>query len=373
VVDSEASLLEERGHSVYRFEEDNRAAISMNRIKLGVATVWNVDVAQRLESVVNQTKPDVVHFHNTFPLISPAAYSAARRAGAAVVQTLHNFRLACTNGLFFRDGQPCEKCLKALFPWRGVYHRCYRDSILASTAVTSMLAIHRVLGTWERHVDAYVIPGEFARKKLVESGVPAWKAYVNSNFLETDPGIGKGSGGYALFAGRLSDEKGLRTLVEAWRRLPGALPLRILGDGPLAEWLQNEILAIPQIRWLGLLPRSEVLSQMKDASILVFPSECYETCPLVILEAFATGLPVVTTDHGAAASIVRDGETGVFFKAGNPENLADRAAQLYGNPRLRHVIGKNARKEFESLYTRDRHYDRLLEIYEAASVERGKN
>jgi len=365
-------LLAERGHDVHRFEEDNRRATAMNHIKLGVATVWNFDAARRLESFVKQTKPDVVHFHNTFPLISPAAYRAVRQSGAAVVQTLHNFRLACTNGLLFRDGRPCEQCLTAWFPWPGIYHRCYRDSVLASAAVTSMLAFHRVLGTWQKHVDAYVIPGEFARGKLVEGGVPSRKTYINSNFLEIDPGIGAGSGGYALFAGRLSDEKGLRTLIAAWKRLPLPLPLRVLGDGPLAEWLKDESLTAPHIQWLGLLPRSEVLLQMKDASMLVFPSECYETCPLTILEAFGTGLAVVAGAHGAAASLVQDGRTGLLFEAGNAESLAKNVIRLLQNPELRRDIGKNARREFERLYTREGHYERLLGIYQAATQERSR-
>jgi len=236
-----------------------------------------------------------------------------------------------------------------------------------------MLTFHRVLGTWQNHVDAYVVPSDFASNKLVESGVPARKTYVTPNFLEIDPGLGSGSGGFALFAGRLSDEKGLRTLVAAWKRLPKPLPLRILGDGPLSEWLKNESLTIPQLQWLGALPRSEVLRHMRDASMLIFPSECYETCPLTIIEAFGTGLAVVASNRGAMPSMVRDRDTGVLFTAGNSESLTEKVLELHHNPSMRRFVSRNARAEFERLYTRERHYEGLLRIYQAATEERNRS
>ena len=351
-----------------RFEETNRRAVNMNPLVLGMATVWNQKVVRRLSESIRRTRPWIVHFHNTFPLISPACYRAARKYGVAVVQTLHNFRMLCPNGLLFRDQKPCELCIEAHSPWPGIYHRCYRHSASASAAVAAMITVHRVMRTWLDQVDLYIAPSDFTRMKFIEGGLSEDRIVVKPHFLEFDPGIGQGRGSYALYAGRLSDEKGLRTVVEAWKRLPASMALRIAGDGPLAEWLAAECRQVPHIQWLGRQSREQVLHQMKDAMLLVYPSECYETGALAITEAYATGLPVVASNHGTMASVVRHGETGLHFRPGDADHLAEKVRWLYAHPAETMSMRREARSEFENRYSKQANYQALVAIYEAAAA-----
>ena len=233
VYHAEVALLREFGHDVVPFEVHNDAVAGMGKLGLAKATVWNGEVAGRLGEVVWRARADVVHFHNTFPLISPAAYYAARRAGAAVVQTLHNFRLLCPVALFYRDGKPCEDCLGKPLAWPGVVHACYRGS-RATTAVTAAaVATHRAAGTFQNAVDAYVCLTDFARDKFVAGGLPPGKLHVKPNFVHPDPGPRRGGDGSAVFVGRLSEEKGVLPLLAAWEHLD--VPLTIIGAGPLAD------------------------------------------------------------------------------------------------------------------------------------------
>src|SRR5262245_47877410 len=223
----------------------------MSRWQLASQTIWSRPAYKEFRTLLQKHRPDVVHFHNTFPLISPAAYYAARAEGLAVVQTLHNFRVLCPNALFFRNGRVCEDCLGCAVPWPGVIHRCYRGSRAASAGVTAMLSAHRLLGTWREAVDRYIALTSFSRQKFLQGGLPAGRVVVKPNFLDSDPGCGSGEGGYALFVGRLSAEKGVETLLQAWR-VGGALPpLKIVGDGPLAAKVQAAAAGNPLIEWQG--------------------------------------------------------------------------------------------------------------------------
>src|ERR1700722_6145120 len=268
---AETALLESKGHCVVRYEEHNSRIAARNAAAVGIDTVWNSKSAQALRELVRKHRPDVVHFHNTFPLISPAAYYAAQKEGAAVVQTLHNFRLLCPGATLFREGQPCEECIekKSLRP--AIVHACYRASRPATAAIATMLTVHRAIGTWRRKVDLYIALSEFARGKFIEGGLPASRVVVKPNFVSPDPGVGDGSRQYALFVGRLSVEKGIAVLASAWREL-SQIPLIVAGDGPLSgmEWPCGAT-------WIGRQPREKILALMREAYVLIFPSECYET------------------------------------------------------------------------------------------------
>ena len=192
-----------------------------------------------LRDVLRRERPAVMHCTNTFPLLSPSAYYAARAEGVPVVQSLRNYRLACLNSSLMRNDRICETCLRRSVPWPGVLHACYRDSYLASATVAAMLVVHRARGTWRNQVACFYTPSEFARTKLLEAGLPADRLFVKPNFVHPDPGPGSGNGGYALFAGRLFPGKGLELLLDAWRRLKDPIPLRIVGEGPLAELVQS--------------------------------------------------------------------------------------------------------------------------------------
>jgi len=360
----EASLLEDRGHTVIRYTQHNDAFASMNPLRAAQVTFWNRRVRSELRALIRRERPDVAHFHNTFPLISPAAYYAARAEGLPVVQTLHNYRLLCPSAVFFREGQVCELCARRQLKWPGVRYACYRQSRLATAVVALMLWLHHYAGTWQRAVDRYIVLTEFARQKFVANGLPAGKIAIKPNFVHPAPAAGDGSGGYALFIGRLSPEKGIETMLEAWQAHSPGLPLKLIGDGPLRERVQQATAQHPAITWLGRQPKEQVYSWLQHATCLVFPSLCYEGMPRVIIEAFATGTPVIASNLGAAAEMIQDGETGLHFRAGDAHDLAVKAAQVFEQPGDRRQMGKAARAEFEANYTAERNYEQLMAIYE---------
>lgn len=363
---SESRLLEERGHAVLRHTTDNRHALRMSRIEAAAAAVWNRAAGRELRSLVAQHSPDLVHFHNTFPLLSPACYQAARAGGAAVVQTLHNYRVVCPGALLARDATPCESCLGRPLAWPGILHGCYRGSRAATAALAAMTAMHRAAGTWNDAVDVYVALTAFARARFVEGGLPAAKIVVKPNFVWPDPGAGPGAGGYALFAGRLSREKGLGTLAGAWKLLNGMPPLKAAGDGPMAAELEG----VPGVAPLGRRTREDVLALMRGASFLVFPSLCYEGLPLAVLEAFACGLPVIASRLGAMAEVVEEGRTGLLFTPGDAGDLAAKVEWVAAHPDELGRMRREARAEFEARYTAERNYQALMEVYARARSRR---
>ncbi|NPA71406.1 MAG: glycosyltransferase family 4 protein [Gammaproteobacteria bacterium] len=367
---AETSLLQEMGHEVLVYTLHNRALEGMPKARAVLYTTWNPAVYRELRQKIKAFRPQVVHIHNTFPLASPSVIHAAKAEKTPVVMTLHNYRLLCVNALLFREGQICEECLGRL-PWPGVLHGCYRDSHAASGAVALMLTAHRALGTWTRTVDVYIALTEFARSKFIEGGLPANKIAVKPNFIYPDPGAGKDQGGYALFVGRLSQEKGLDTLIAAWKHVGKQIPLKIVGDGPLASKVAMAAEQGQGVEWLGWRQREEIIRLMKRANFLVFPSEWYEGFPMTIAEAYATGLPVVASNLGAMASLVDHGRTGLHFRPGDPNDLAAKVEWLLSNPVELSRMRKEARAEYEAKYTAERNHKMLMEIYQRA-IENAK-
>ncbi|HYY72624.1 MAG TPA: glycosyltransferase, partial [Candidatus Bathyarchaeia archaeon] len=241
-VASEEQLLATRGHTVLPYRRNNAEIEPLPIVQkavLPLTTVWSNKSLAAVRHFALDHHPDVAHFHNTFPLISPSAYSACRSAGIPVVQTLHNYRLLCPGTTLSRDGKPCERCLGKGIAWPAARFACYRGNRTASGTVAAMLAIHQILGTWTKRVDLYIALSNFARDKFIAGGLPASKIVVKPNFVHPDPGSDRNVSGYALFAGRLSAEKGLRTLLAAWKQLGSKIPLRIAGDGPLRGELEG--------------------------------------------------------------------------------------------------------------------------------------
>jgi glycosyltransferase involved in cell wall biosynthesis len=369
---AEARLLEQRGHGVLRFTRHNDAVGGLGRWDVARRTLWNRQTYGELRRLIRRERPDVMHCTNTFPLISPAAYYAARAEDVPVVQSLRNYRLLCPNALFLRNGRVCEDCLGKAVPWPAVVHGCYRDSRAASAVVSLMLAGHRALRTWTRAVDLYFTLTEFARRKLIEGGLPAERIVVKPNFIDPDPGPGSGRGGYAIFVGRLSPEKGIDTLLGAWAHDDTLPPLKVVGDGPQAEVVRAAAERDRRIDWLGRRSAAEVLALVGEAACLVMPSVWYETFGRTIIEAFARGTPAVASRIGALAELVEAGRTGLLFSPGDAADLAARVRQLLAEPAALPRMRFAARQEYQEHYTADLNYRQLIAIYERAVARCGR-
>lgn len=370
--EAEVDLLRAFGHEVVSFTRDNR---ELNRIgplrtvRAGLRTVWAEDTFRDIGHLIDRERPDIVHFQNTFPLISPSAIYAAHRHGVPVVMALRNYRLLCVSGVLYRDGHVCEDCLHAPLSLPGVTHGCYHDLRIQSGVVAAMQTTHRMLGTWSEAVDLFVVPTEFGRGKFIEAGLPADRIVVKPNFVSPDPGPNAGRGTTAVYAGRLAPEKGVMTLLEAWRSGLD-IPLVIVGDGPLrrtmAEFVERHGLA-DRVRLLGHRPPGQVIEIMREARYVVFPSEWYETFGRVAAEAFACGVPVIASRLGAMGEVVADGRTGLHFTPGDAADLAAKVRWAEGHPGKVEEMSRAARAEFEHIYTAERNYDRLMEIYDLAA------
>ena len=366
--EAEYRLLRRMGHQVVAWVDHNRRLLTMTPWRAAVTAIWSREAVARLRTLIRRHRPQVVHVHNTFPVLSPAVYTAAREAGIPVVQTLHNYRLLCPAGVLMRQGRVCEACLGKRVPWPGVLHGCWRGSRLQTAVAAAMLSFHHLRGTWQADVDVYIALTEFARGKFIQGGLPAEKVAVKPNFLDPDPGPGTHEGGFALFVGRLTEEKGLPTLLAGWTRLPH-IPLHIVGDGPLRPWLQARLQdpKLQHVRLLGPRPREEVLRLMQETRVLVFPSTWYEGFPMVLVEALATGLPVVASDLGAMPEIL--GEAGLLFPPGQPEALAERVARLWARPDVQREMQQQARSRYLAHYTAQPNYERLMSIYHQTTTD----
>lgn len=361
--EAEVALLRQQGHEVDLYEESNDRIAQTHKLVLALQTVWSQSAYETVRQRLSQKHYDIVHVQNFFPLISPSIFYAAKAAGVPVVQTLHNYRLVCPNGLFFRNGHVCEDCVGKPVPYPAIIHGCYRQSQIASGGVTTMLSVHRGLQTWQRQVDKYIALTEFAKQKFIEGGLPAKKIVVKPHFIDPDSGVGEGKGDYALFVGRISVEKGLDTLLEAWQQIHPYLALKIVGDGPLAGWVQSQVSQIPRVEYLGRKPLPEVYRLMGNAVMQIFPSQWYETFGRVAVEAYAKGTPVMAANHGAIAELVKPGKTGWLFQPGNADDVAHQIRQALDHPEKLADMRRTARQEFEAHYTADRCYQRLMNIY----------
>lgn len=365
--ESEDKLLSSRGHVVEEFVLDNSVIGQENQLKVGFLATWNQSAYDAVRQKIKAFRPNVVDVHNFFPLASPAVHHAAKSLGVAVAQTLHNYRLLCPGAIFFRDGHVCEDCTKHVLPWPGVVHGCYHGSALQTGAVALMVAAHRMLRTWRRAVSVFFISTEFGKRKFVENGFPASKIVVKPNFI-LDPGPQPAERSGFLFAGRLTGDKGVNTLLGAMKHLGADIRLSIIGEGPLRPTVEAAASNDSRITYLGKLPQREVLRAMGAAKCVVVASEWYETFGRVAAEAFACGTPVITSSIGALAEVVEDGRTGLHFPPGDAEGLARAIDYINRNPNAVAAMQRAARSEYESKYTPERNYQLLLQAYAQAGA-----
>lgn len=363
-------MLRDAGHQVIPYRRSNwevQAYHGIQKIGLAKRTLWASDTRGDFLRLMRDQKPDVVHVHNTFMMISPSIYSACYEARVPAVQTLHNYRLLCPAATLFREGRVCEECMGGSL-WHGVRHGCYQNSHTTTAVVALMLASHRLRGTWEREVACFVALTEFCRNKFIEGGLPAEKIFVKPNFVDPDPGARTGDGDYALFVGRLSPEKGMSTVLAAWKRLRLPIPLVVIGGGPDQSQLEAQAArdGLTTVRFLGRVPREQTLAAINNARFLVFSSEWYENFPVTIAESFACRTPVIASRMGAMEEIVSDGRTGLLFSPGDPEDLARKMEWAWIHPDEMRAMGNEARKEYESKYTAEKNYPMLMEIYQRA-------
>jgi len=367
--EAEVALLREHGHEAEFLQEDNQRIEQLGNARTALRTVWSKESYRRIDDKLRGANFDILHVQNFFPLWSPAVYYAASRNGVPVVQTLRNYRLMCVNSLFFRDQHVCEDCLGRLLPWHGVVHACYRRSRAASAVLATMVGVHKLAHTWRKRVTAYIAVSEFTRQKYIEGGFPAEQIVVKPNFIHPAPALGDGSGNYALYVGRLSPEKGIATMLEAWKSAQEPLPLKVVGQGPLEPLVRQAAGACGHIEYLGGRSLAEVLELMAKAAFLVFPSEWYETMGRTIMEAFAVGTPVVAARIGPPASMIAPGETGFHFQPGNAADLRERIE--WCSRHLDHLrsMRPNARRAFEANYTGAANIEKLVNIYRQAQAK----
>ena len=369
VVEAEKRLLEEAGIDVQQVIFDN-AELRESRspvadLRLAASAIWSRAAQRRVRAAVAAHRPQVMHVHNTFAAASPSVYAAASAQSVPVVQTLHNYRLICPVATLFRDGHVCTDCVGRAIPWPAVAHSCVRESRSQSAVATATISVHRALGTFARRIDTYVALTSFQRQLMVDGGLPAAGIRVIPNFLEPDPGAGDGPRSGILYVGRLSEEKGIAALVGAAAREPGIL--RVAGSGPL-EPMVEQAAAEGTVDGLGPLEPSSVFDEMGRAAALVVPSICFEGFPVVVVEAYATGTPVIASRIGSLEEIVEDGVTGLLVVPGDPAALSERMRWAVDHPQAMRQMGVSARQRYESRYRGAGHLAALLETYQAVQI-----
>lgn len=363
VVRDEVELLQRHGHSVELLEQDNDAIHGLRGKLIASASVfYSCHSRERMKSAIHDFRPEIVHIHNWFPMLSPSIILEAGASSAATVQTLHNFRMLCANALLYRDGRVCTDCVGKLLPVNGVVHGCYRSSRAGSAIVTATYAFHRLAHTWDC-VDLFVAVSEFQRKILIHGGLPEDKVIVKPNFVGVDTwNAEKATGSFALYVGRLSTEKGIRTLLSAWNTGKIPLRLKIIGDGPMAGEVRACSAANSAVEFLGLQSHEVVYNEMAAAKFLVFPSEWFEGFARTVVEAFSQGTPILAANLGAVSELVEDGITGYRFLAGNAGALIAGAMRFLRDKDYARMRA-NCRHLFLGKFTAEINYTLLMEIY----------
>lgn len=356
---AQADLLRAKGHEVRVFEKENTSIDSfglLRKVRLFFETSDNPAVAEEVAAVAREFKPAAALIHNTLPLISPSVYAPLKNAGVRVIQWLHNYRLVCPAGTLYRSGKPCRLCVDDGLRHAAKY-KCWTGSLPATLAVNRMLDRHRSAGTWKKQVDQFVALNSFMRDVLVSKGVvPAEKITVQPNFIDVPVAPVDGEGQGFVFAGRLTPEKGLRTLLEA-QKIAG-VPLKIIGEDP-ADWRKS---AGPGVTFLGHLPREQLLNEVSTARALVFASEWPEGCPGVIQEALALGRAVIASRVAGAAELISDGENGLLYEPGDAQALAERMQALEKYGHRAEELGRQGFTDYKERYSPDAGYAALQKI-----------
>ncbi|MBW4537599.1 MAG: glycosyltransferase family 4 protein [Myxacorys chilensis ATA2-1-KO14] len=367
VVASEKKMLEKYGHEVVQWIPESSSIqklSALSKAKVALDSLWSLPSYQYAKGMLREHKPDIVHVHNTIPLVSPSVYAACHEASVPVIHSLHNFKLVCPGAYLYRDGQVCEDCLGKTVPYPAMANSCYRNNRIQTTVASAGLTLNHLRGTYQNEVDIYIALTRFARQKFIQGGLPAHKIAVKPNFVSEDIQSGTHAGKYALFVGKLLQYKGIETVLRAWDMLDGEIPLKIVGQGPLEILLRGSLPS--NVEYLGSLPRNKVLQLMQEATLVVFASEWYEGFPMTITEAFATGCPVVAARMGAASEIVKDGSSGWYFEPGDSHDLVKVMKEAWSNPQELLRRGGLARRQYDECYSIEKNHQITMSIYQSA-------
>lgn len=370
VVDAERSLLERNAVQLDTFYADSDELEKRGLIGTltgALATPWNPVSAHELQKRIIDFDPDIVHAHNTFPLLSPSVFHAVNgRAGR--VLTLHNYRTVCANGIPMRNNRVCTQCIDQRSVMPALRHGCYRNSRMATLPLALNIMLQRSVGTWVNQVDAFIVLSDFQRRIMAKAGFPEELIHVKPNFLPGEPDVTIWSDRprSVVFAGRITEEKGIRTLIDVWRRWGSSAPdLRIIGDGDLREALESSTQGLP-VTFLGQIPQAEAMREIGLARLLVVPSEWYEGFPMVLQEAFAHGTPAAVSNIGALPDIIEYGRAGGVFEPNDPMSMLSKLQSLWSDQSGLEQKGAKARDIFESKYMEAQNLTKLLEIYRTA-------
>jgi glycosyltransferase involved in cell wall biosynthesis len=372
-VEAEIELLRTHGHRVEVLLADNDSIddrTTAGRLRAAAEALWSRRAARRVRRLVSEVEPAIVHVHNTFPVLSPSIYRALVGWPGGLVQSVHNYRFACPSANFFRDGHPCHDCMGRPLAWPGILHGCYRGSRAASAVAAGTIATRRLTRAWAR-VDRFMAPSSAVARLLAAAGIPEDRVRVKPNFVAWDPGPGR-PGDAFLFAGRLTVEKGIDTLLVAWSMLADPPPLRIAGAGPLEALVREVASRHPSVTYLGELAPDAVRDEMARAAALVFPSRWPEPFGLSVIEAFASGIPVLAARAGAPAELVEDGRTGRLFEPSDPAALAAVVDAARRRPDELAEMGAAGRRRYLELYTAAANHAALAAIYDDVLAERAR-
>ena len=362
----QVELLRNAGHDVVLAEESNERIAELGKAATASRTIWSRESYKRVAGILGESRFDIMHVQNWFPLFSPSIYYAANKADVPVVQSLRNFRLLCPQGMLYRDGNVCTECVGKSVAWPGVRYGCYRDSTLGTAVVATMSTGHRWAGTWKRKIHRYVAPSQYAREVFVDAGWDREAIDVIPNFIYPDPGEGPGDGGFALFAGRLDPVKGLDTLLAAWDDGGIDYPLKIAGTGPLLEQVKAAAARSSHIEYVGMLDKAAYEELMGQASFAVVPTVGIETFGRVAAEALAKGTPAIVADHGGLSEIVAAGETGLLFPPGDVAALKARIRTLVTDSQRLLAMREACRRSYASTYSSDRALAAWTDLYTEA-------
>lgn len=366
VVDSETALLRSGGHDVRRYEVQNPTDPACARFELA-RSPWNVAAARAVRTVVRDFRPDVAHVHNTWFSLSPSVVRAVHREGVPVVATFHNYRFSCLAATLYRAGDRCTDCVGTL-PWRGVVRRCYYGSTSRSAAVGLTTGIHQLVGTWRRHVGVAVAPSQVTRSFLVQAGFPSDMVVVKPHHV-ADVGPRKAppsASRLLVYAGRLSEDKGLHALLGAWRtKAPAHMRLMLVGDGELREEIAS--VPAPNVTLLPWLPSNRLHQLLLEARAVVLPTRMYETFGLVAVEALAAGAPVLSVAGGAISEAIGDAGPPPVPANADVETWQERLVRLSDDAAV-DLWGGLARQRYQQRHDPVQALQRLLDVYAEAAA-----